>query len=182
MELWKKWLCRGMLGWVAGWLGIKVLSVGMQLVNETVKWLPRVALAWVPGVNVLWFFILIVSLGRFLSSSCGEGFFKSCCYNAAHKRCFASYCACIKKIVASVCCGRKKVAIVLPNGEGYRCAILTDTYEKDGKMWGEVMCSSIFGVFRNKQLIAMSDMISLDEFKSVGNTCETVCDDEGECK
>lgn len=65
--IWNQWIIRGVLGWLFLKISLSWVSYLYAFATWVVGWLPHFTLAWVPGINMVWFSALVVGLGRSLS-------------------------------------------------------------------------------------------------------------------
>lgn len=165
VTLWKKWIFRGLLGWAFLLLATKSLGLLWMLVNAVVHWMPRASLAWVPGINLVWFFILVVAMGRVLSSEMSESLKGSIC--AHFKRCpaLARWCACFSCVASSI--KVHKVVVPLSQGRGYKIGTLIALFDKDSQQWGQVVFDGE-GLWTQKTsyFYLIEDLVEFDAFKA----------------
>lgn len=166
MCLWSRWIISGVLGWLFVGFSSKILSIVMLCVNAMVHWLPRITLAWVPGLNILWCGILIIAMGRLLNSDQASMVCKMLCEHM--KTCPALlkwYLSCRSRCYLT-CSGSKKIVYMCSSGDRYKVGYLVGTYRKDHRTWGEVAKRRRF-CKQTTYLMKMDDIIHFDTFEAM---------------
>ena len=67
MDLIKKWCVYGISGSILGTFFYKVIAYMYTVIHAWIQFLPYITLAWVPGLDVLWAFVLVLGIGYVLS-------------------------------------------------------------------------------------------------------------------
>ena len=167
MVLWDKWIVRGLLGWFVLLVSLRCFGCFMFCVNATVQWLPRAALAWVPGINIIWFAILVLGMGRLLSSESIEPVAQLWVIRLKRCPCLCSWCKCFSQLCLGRCGNTKKVAVPLQQGSGYRMGTVIGTFVRNEQTWCQVVYNGDGWLcWKASYIFLRDDLIDMDDFAS----------------
>lgn len=150
------WFFRGLIAWLSLSIILNILTFTYSFVHASVQFLPRFLLAWVPGLNVLWWVALIFILGKLCCDDTVCNFLGS----------YKDYIEYFRSL-----CGFKYETVCCSVNGVYVIGKIVDKFEKDGQVWASVACGT--WPFQFHLLMPFDTLLIMDESH---HCCDDVCD------